>query len=135
MGSGKRKLRLLVVKRLRRVPRVDGVAPIASFDEPPLMGLILPMTPDAGGRRLAHGLARGVASRARYGRVPSPQWEIGHVMAKRLAVEQDDVSLASLVVAVTVPAFAFAHRGIAPVKSLLLGNIGGDRFVTAAAEA
>lgn len=129
-----RKFCLVVVVRLKPPPRRLSVATVACFAEAPFVRILRLVTIEAPPRRIAKLDVLGVTAATLYRLVGISQHEIRERVVERLAVEQDDVGVAALVVSVTLCAFLFRCIGLAAMKSPGRETIGGNVLVACEAK-
>jgi len=124
-----RKHGLAVVERLCATPCDLAMTIVARLPKTPLMRIICLVTIEAAPRGVAELHILRVAAVARHSLVGIPKLEIRRRMIKCLAVKQNDVSISTLVIAVTMGAFLFRRIRLTPVKSLGRLAVGGSFFV------
>lgn len=129
VGAPQRKLCLVVVVRLNPPPCRLAVAAVACFTQTPFVWILRLVTIEAPPRRISEFHILCVTAAALHGPVGVPQLEIRQRVIERLAIEQDDVRVASLVVAVALRALLFRRIGLTAMKSSRRLTIGGDLLV------
>lgn len=129
-----RKHGLAVVERLYATPRDLAMTIVARLPKMPLMWIVCLVTIEApsGGVAKFHILC--VTAVAWHSLVGIPELEIRGRVIKCLAVKQEDVSISTLVVGVTMSAFLFRRIRLTPVKSPGRLAIGGNVFVAREAQ-
>src|ERR1700722_12799279 len=105
-------------------PGHGAVTLCAGLCELPAVDIVRFVAADAGGRRLAPGLARLVAALASEGRVRALQCEVGEAMIELCTAELHDVGVAALVFGMAGAALARARVGHAPVIAAMIAHIG-----------
>ena len=118
VGTLERKLCRAVVELLDLAPCGFAVAILAFFAKASLMRIDRLVTINAASGRFAEFDVLHMTAGARHRPVRAQKREISQSMIERFAIELDDVSAPSLVIAVTVVAFGFCGVGLASMKSL-----------------
>ena len=134
VGALERKFRRAVVERLDHAPFGLTVAIVAFLAKAPLMRVVGLVTVEATPGRLAEFHRWGVTAGAWQRLVRVPQFEIREGVIERLAIEQDDVGISSLVIGMTMVAFLLCGIRLATVKSPARRTIRGNVFVAIEAE-
>jgi hypothetical protein len=130
VGAPQRKLRPVVIVGLDAPPRGFAVTAVARLAEPPLVrvaGLMAVEAPPS--RRVAEFRVLRVTSAAGHRLVGLPQFEVRQGVVERLAVKQDDVRIAPLVIGMALRAFLLRRVGLAAVKPLGRQPVGGNVLV------
>jgi hypothetical protein len=112
-----RKHGLAVVERLCATPCGLAMTIVAGLPKTPLMRIICLVTIEAASGGVAKLHILRVTAVAWHSLVGIPKLEIRRRVIKCLAVKQDDVSISTLVIGVTMGAFLFRRIGLTPVKS------------------
>jgi hypothetical protein len=125
---------LVVIKRLRAIPGDFVMTVVARLPKTPLMRIIYLVTIEAepgGVAKLDILCVTAIALRSLVG---VPKLEIRGRVIECLSVKQDDVSVSTLMIGVTMGAFLFRRVGLTPVKSLGRLAVGSDFFVACQAQ-
>ena len=128
------KSRRAVVECLDHAPIGLTVAAVAFFAEARLMRVIGLVTIEAPPRRLSEFYRWGVTTGAWHRPVRVPQLEIRKGVIERLAIEQDDIGISSLVIGMTMVAFLLCGIRLPTVKSPPRRTIRGNVLVAIEAE-
>ena len=124
-----RKPGLIVVERLCATPCDLAMTIVARLPKTPLMRIVCLVTIEAAPGGVAKLRILRVTAVAWHGLVGIPKLEIRRRVIKCFAVKQDDVSISTLVIGVTMGAFLFRRIRLTPVKSLGRLAIGSSFFV------
>ena len=129
VGAPQWKFCLVVIVRFNLPPRRIAVAAVACFAETPFVRILCLVAIEASPRRVSEFDVLCVTAAALHRLVGVPQLEIRQRVIERLAVKQDDVRIASLVVAVALRALLFRRIGLTAMKSSRRLTIGGNLLV------
>src|SRR5215469_992518 len=134
MSAAKRELRLVVVERLDTTPSRLTVTTLTILPEPPFVGIARLVAVEATPRSVAelHGLHVTVGAGHLLMRLA--KHEIRQRMIEGLAVEQDDIGIAPLVIGVALAALLLACIRAKPMKPPSRLTVGGDLLVTGQAK-
>jgi len=124
-----RKHGLAVVERRCATPCDLAMTIVARLPKTPLMRIVCLVTIEAAPGGVAKLRILRVTAVAWHGLVGTPKLEIRRRVIKCFAVKQDDVSISTLVIGVTMGAFLFRRIRLTPVKSLGRLAIGSGLFV------
>ena len=124
-------LGFVVVERLDASPLGFAVTIAAGLPKTPLMRIDRFMTIKTASGRVAKLNARQVTAVAYHRLVCIPKREICKLVVECFAVKENNVSVSSLVIGVTMDAFLFRSICLTPMKSLGQLTICGNFFVAA----